>query len=94
MYSSFATLPFPQSPEFRVGALLGAITMTVLIAALLGLAADSSVPWAFFDFGGSGRGCLLRLAFIVALTLWVVAAGALWCLADCLMATEQKGGGR
>lgn len=94
MFSSSATLSFPRSPEFRVAPLFGAIAMTVLIAALLGLAADASIPWAFFDLGGVGRGRRLRLAFIVALALWMVAAGALCCLADCLMAAERKGGRR
>lgn len=94
MFSCSATLSFPRSPEFRVDALFGAIAVTVLIAALLGLAANASLPWAFPDFGWVGRGRLLRLAFIVALALWVVAAGALSCLADCLMAAERKGGWR
>ncbi len=94
MFSSSATLSFPRSPEFRVAPLFGAIAMTVLIAALLGLAADASIPWALFDLGGVGRGRRLRLAFIVAVALWMVAAGALCCLADCLMAAERKVGRR
>ena len=94
MFSSSATLSFPWSPEFRVAPLFGAVAITVLIAALLGLAADASIPWAFFDFGGVGRGRRLRLAFIVALALWVVAAAALSCFVDCLMAAERKGGRR
>ncbi len=92
MFSSSAMLSLQRPPEFRIDALLGAIALTVLISSLLCVSAYSSIPWAFFDFGGGlGRGRLLRVTFIVAMALWAIAAGALCCLADSLEVAERKG---